>query len=202
MQYPIPNTSKLLQNFKGKSYLTCLDFKCGYWHVPLRKEDREKTAFVFNQKLYVWNVMPWGFSNCPAYFQYIMYKLFGHLPYVQVYLDDVTIMSESEDRHIMHLKEVFDILVKNNVKLRIDKCAFAQSDIQYLGFITNKYGIRVTRKYKDKILNIVRPKNKKEVQRFMGLVNYVHRFIPELYKYIMRINKLTHKNNKFVDSRT
>lgn len=198
MQYPVPDTRRLLQRFKGKSLFTTIDFKCGYWHLPLRKSDRDKTAFVFNGKLYQWNVMPWGLSNCPAYFQYVMYKLFGHLDFVLIYLDDITIMSDTEEEHLDHVRQVFDIIRERNMKVRIDKCSFAQSEIQYLGFRTNKYGIRVTGKYKDKILKVEKPTTKKELQRFLGLVNYVHRFVPNIQNKTVHLTKLLHKNVPFL----
>ena len=197
MQYGLPNPTKLMTEFKDKSIMSSIDIKSGYWHIPVRKSDRERLAFVFNNKLYHWNVMPFGPKNAPAYFQKTMNAIFANLPFVVVYMDDVTILSKDIEEHKKHLTEVFNIIKQYNIKLRIDKCIFGVQQLEFLGFLVNKYGIIPTNRYKEKILNIPRPTNKKEMERFVGLVNYLHRFIPNLHIDLSPMSKMTHKNVNF-----
>lgn len=197
LPYPIPNIQQLIEKFEGKKYVTSLDAKSGYWHIPMREKDIPKTAFVWDGQLYEWLVMPMGLNNAPSYFQMTMDAIFEDLDYVLVYLDDVCILSDTAEQHEEHLKEVFQRLVQYNIKLRIDKCAFGMPDTVYLGFRVNHLGSYVTKKYLEKVLSVPRPRSKKGVQRFLGLVNYLHRFIPNLHLKQENLVKLTHKNVDF-----
>ena len=75
--FPIPEPRKLINKFQGKHYITSLDLKGGYWHIPIKPEDRHKTAFIFDGVVWEWNVMPFGPTNAPMYFQKAMQEIFG-----------------------------------------------------------------------------------------------------------------------------
>ena len=197
MEFPLPNIEHIMPKFKDKEYITSLDIKGGYWHIPVKKEHRERTAFVFNNTLYEWNFMPFGPTNAPSFFQYTMMNLFKDLEFVIVYLDDISIVSNTKEEHKQHLKMVFDILKKHGIRLRIDKCIFGVQETQFLGFLINKIGIKPTEKYKDKVMNVPEPTTIKELQRFLGLVNYLHRFIPNIHKYEGPLTELLKKNVVF-----
>ena len=112
MQYGLPNPTTLMHKFKGKAIMSSIDIKSGYWHIPVYKPHRERLAFVFNNKLYEWNVMPFGPKNAPAYFQKTMNDIFSRLDFVIVYMDDVTIVSNSVEEHKEHLRKVFEVIAK------------------------------------------------------------------------------------------
>ena len=105
-----------------------------------------------------------------------MNEIFEDLDYVQVYLDDITVISKDSESHQKHLSEVFNRLNKYRIKIRADKCSFAHQSTEYLGFIIDKHGSRPTHKYKSKILNVPQPKTKKQLQRFLGMINYLHKY--------------------------
>ena len=179
-RYTIPKTQELLAKFRGKKYITSLDLKGGYWHIPIRPTDRHKTAFIFNGNIYQWNVMPFGPMNAPEYFQQCMTRLFGEIPFVVTYIDDISILSDTAEEHKKHLKIVFDILKKNCLKLRLDKCIFGVSETEYLGFIVDKMGVIPKGDYVRKIMDVPEPESKTQMQRFIGLIQYLHRFMPHL----------------------
>ena len=197
MGYSLPSIEQLMNNFQGMNYISTIDIKSGYWHIPIRKEDRPKTAFVFNNKTYEWNVMPFGPTNAPPHFQKIMDKIFNDLPFVMVYMDDITVISKTPKEHMAHLEAVFKRLSKYKIKIRPDKCAFAQSSVPYLGFEVNGKGIQITPKYKDKIQNIPIPTTIKQMQRFIGMVQYLHKFIPNLQSKLAPFHAMTQKNAYF-----
>ena len=180
MSYPLPSIEQLVNKFRGKKFISTIDIKSGYWHIPIKPEDRPKTAFVFNGKLYEWNVMPFGPTNAPPYFQKVMNDVFDDMEYVIVYMDDITIVSDNAAQHKQHLNSVFQRLRKFGIKIRPDKCEFAQESVQYLGFKVDATGFHITDKYKCKIKNVPTPRTKKQLQRFIGLVQYLHKFIPSL----------------------
>ena len=163
ISYPLPSIQSLIEKFKGKNYISTIDIKSGYWHIPIRPIDQCKTAFVFNNELYEWKVMPFGPTNAPAYFQKVMHDVFGDLDFVSVYMDDITVYSESPKQHQLHLQTVFKRLQEYGIKIRPDKCKFAQQSVEYLGFNVDGTGVSVTPRYKDKIQNIPVPQTKKQL---------------------------------------
>ena len=192
--WKIPDTDKLFAKFKGKQFITSLDLKGGYWHIPIKKEDQHKTAFIFDNKVYQWKVLPFGPTNAPMYFQQCMEKIFGHLDYVTIYLDDISILSDSLEEHKEHLKVIFELLKYHNIKLRLDKCLWGVSETEYLGFIVDKWGTKCKAAYVKKILDIPIPKTKTELKRFLGLINFLHKYLPQLHNYVAILTKLLLKD--------
>ena len=194
MQFPIPRMDDLLSRFKGKNFITSLDMKGGYWHIPLKKEHRRRTAFIFDGKIYQWKVLPFGPTNAPMYFQQCMQSIFGDLDFVIIYLDDISILSDTIEEHKEHLRIVFDRLKQHCIKLRIDKCLWGVEETEYLGFIVNKSGIKTKEKYVQKILDVPEPKSQKALLRYIGLCQYLHRFIPQMHFPLSILTKLTAKS--------
>lgn len=83
------------------------------------------------------------------------------------------------------------------IKIRLDKCYWFQSEIIFLGNLVDKYGIRINPKYRQKLLQINKPTNAKALQRYLGAINYISRFIPNLYLITAPLYKLLQKNVKF-----
>eukprot|EP01084_Bolivina_argentea_P265535 450137_1 len=100
-KFPLPNIYELLHKFRKKKYMSLLDMRSGFW--------QKLTAFEWNHRLYHWNFMPMGLKNAPAVFQRVMTKIFKDLDFVVVYIDDIAILSESLDEHMIHLAELHDL---------------------------------------------------------------------------------------------
>ena len=197
LPHKLPLPKDLIGQFRGKQYITTIDCKSGYWHIPIKPEDIPKTAFVWDRKLYEWTVMPMGLSNSPPYFQMVMDRIFQDLDFVKVYLDDISVVSRTPEEHVTHVRLVMKRLEKHNIKIRIDKCAFGVGEIDYLGYKVNSNGIFVTDKYRTKVLDCPVPTSKKGVQRFLGLVGYLHNFIPVIHEKQVHLNALTKNNVPF-----
>ena len=196
LQYPIPRTRDLLQRFKGKNFITSLDMKGGYWHIPVAPKDRHKLAFIFDGEIYEWNVMPFGPTNSPMYFQQCMERIFYEecKEFTTVYIDDISIISNTLAEHKRHLKKVFEVLDKHCIKLRLDKCIWGVDQTEYLGFIVNKDSIRPKPDYIKKIMDVELPKNKTKLRRFLGMANFLHDFSKNLHPYTRLLSELTRNN--------
>ena len=139
---PLLKIDDLLASLGKAKYFTCLDLKSGYWQVAADEKDKEKTAFTSHRGLYKYNMMPFGLQNAPSTFQRLMSTVVRDMSHFSVaYLDDVIIFSPSIEEHLKHINLVFDQLRKYNLKIKISKCKFMQSQTQYLGFIVVNRGI-------------------------------------------------------------
>jgi uncharacterized protein YqgQ len=178
-KYPLPEIERILKSFKGAKYYTTLDAASGYWQVMMAPEDRQKTAFQFEQGYYEFKVMPFGLTNAPATFQRLMDSILRDLigDFVQVYLDDIIIYSRTWEEHMEHIETIFQRLEKAGLKLGRDKCDFAQKEIDFLGHIVNREGIKPDPKKLELIQNWKPPTNKSEIRSFVGLMSYYRQFI-------------------------
>ncbi len=189
-----------LYKVRGATWFSALDVRSGYHHIKVKKADQNKTCFIDGDregKTYIWKRMCFEFKNAPAMFQRAMDKIFGHLDYVVVYIDDIIICSKDLAEHTAHLKEVFDLLSKHKLKLRLEKCQLFQKEIKYLGNVVTEEGIKADRKYVDQVIRLKRPESSKEVERYFGMVQWLGRFIPNISKLLAPITDLRKKDGRF-----
>ena len=123
--------------------------------------------------------MPFGLSNAPAVFQELMsVVLLGLGDFAIAYLDDILVFSPTLEDHLQHLDTIFDRLRKHDLKLKLKKCNFLESETNYLGFIIGKDGIKPDPKKVEAIRSLPIPTFVREVRSFIGMSSYYRRFIP------------------------
>lgn len=125
-KFPLPNIDSILDKLGRAQYFTTLDLAKGYHQILVKKEDREKTAFVTPHGLYEFIRMPFGLKNAPATFQRLMNDILRDFinKTCVVYLDDILIFSTSLTEHIKATGDIFKVLERKNLKIQIDKCNF------------------------------------------------------------------------------
>ena len=138
--YPLPRLDDVIERLAGARYFSSLDMAGGFWQIPIREKDKEKTAFVTPEGLYEFNRMPFGLKNAPPGFQRLMNRLFGHLmwQYCLVYIDDLLVFSKTFDEHLANLRVVFEILRKAHLLLQPPKCGFGLHETGYVGYVVNE----------------------------------------------------------------
>ena len=145
----------------------------------MTEEDQEKTAFINNQGLYCYKVMPFGLKNAGATYQKLVNQMFSKQirRNVEVYVDDMLVKSKEEEDHLDDLKETFNTLRQYNMKLNPSKYAFGVSFGKFLSFMVTQRGIEANPERVRAILEISSPKTIKEVQSFTGRVAALNRFV-------------------------
>ena len=127
--------------------------------------------------------------------QTMVEKVFGDIPGVLVIHDDLIIASKASDEHDKTLTKVFDRARERNIKFNKKKIQFKVSEVKYLGHIIGKTGTRPDPDKIEAIQEIPTPKNKQELQHFLGFVNYVGKFIPNLLQITTPLRNLLEKNS-------
>lgn len=107
--YPLPRIYEMLEVLQKAKYFSVMDVLTGYWNVPVREEDKEKTAFVTSEGLYEFNCLPFGLCNGPGTFQRLMDLVLSGIQWKMAlaYIDDIIVFSETFDEHIERIEEVF-----------------------------------------------------------------------------------------------
>ena len=186
-RHALPLISEILDRLTGATHLTKLDLKDAYHRIPIAEKDRWKTAFRTRYGHFEYMVMPFGLTNAPATFQAYINKALGGLvdSICVVYLDDILIYSDSRESHVRHVREVLARLRRFSLYANLDKCKFFTSEVDFLGFIVGKDGVRMDPERVEAIANWPTPKNVHDVQVFLGFVSFYRRFI-EGYSHIAR----------------
>jgi len=196
--YPLPRIDDIFDQLKDAKYFSKIDLRSGYHQVRLEKDSIPLTAFRTRYGHFEFLVLPFGLSNAPATFMTLMNDLFRDYldHFVIVYLDDILIYSSSFTDHLHHIELVLQRLRKNQLYAKMSKCSFAVQEIEYLGHVLTPGGISVEETKIKTIKEWPRPRNKRDVQSFLGLVNYYRRFIGNCSAIAKPLTELT-KNAPF-----
>ena len=197
--YPLPRVDETLETLAGSKWFSTLDLISGYWQVEVSPEDREKTAFTTPSGLFEFKVMPFGLCNAPATFQRLMDMVLTGMQWKSclVYLDDVVIVGETFQDHLRNLREVFQRLREAGLKLKPAKCDFCALQVEFLGHIVSEEGVRTDPSKTEKVAQWPIPTSRREVQQFLGLANYYHRFVKDFAAIAKPLHRLTEKTAKF-----
>jgi hypothetical protein len=130
---------------KGESVFSKIDLRLGYHQLKIREQDIPKTAFRTWYGLYEYTMMSFGLTNTPAYFMYLMNKVFmEHLDkFVVIFIDDILIFSKTEEEHEKHLRLVLEKLRSNKLYAKFSKCEFWLTKVTFLGHVISAGGVSV-----------------------------------------------------------
>jgi hypothetical protein len=144
-------------------------------------------------------MMPFGLTNAPAYFMYLMNKVFMEYldKFVVVFIDDILIFSKTEEEHEKHLRLVLEKLRSNQLYAKFSKCEFWLIEVAFLGYVISARGVSVDPSKVKDVLNWMPPMNASEIQSFLGLAGYYRRFIQDCSKIAKPMTKLLEKNKDF-----
>ena len=156
-----------------------MDAFLGYNQIRMHEDDQEKTSFVTSQGLFCYKVMPFGLKNVGATYQRLMNKMFPQQigRNVQVYVDVGLVKSRREEDHLENLRETFDTLRFYNMKLNLGKCAFGVMMGKFLGFMVFQRSIEANPDKIRAIMEMVPPRNVKEVHSLNGKIVVMNRFV-------------------------
>ena len=172
--FPLPRIDEMLNKLGDATYFSKLDCSSGYWQIPLSESDKFKTAFRTKYGLYEFNVIPFGLINAPSHFQRIMNQLIEpYSKFCSVYLDDVIVFSNTLEEHLNHLEKIFSLFKQVNLRLKLKKCEFAATSIEYLGHKVTKGKISPMISKIGAIENEKPPSNIKELQQFLNMFSRV-----------------------------
>ena len=194
---PLPKIDEIYARLTGSTIYSALDMTSGYHHMELSEEAKPKSAFVTTVDKYQFNRCPFGLAQAPAYFQRLVNKVLVGLPFTFGYLDDVLIYSPDIETHLKHLEAVFLRLRKADLRLKLEKCNFLKSQLQYLGHIISGKGIEPVPEKLESIKKMPAPTTPKEVKQFLGLIGYYRKFVPRFADIARPLTSLTKKDIEY-----
>ena len=157
-------------------------------------------AFTTPERSFEPTVMFFGLTSSLATFQVIMNELLRDLintGKVAAFIDDVIVGMETEEGHNEIVAEIIKRLEKNNLYVKHKKYKWKVREVGFLGVVIRLEGIKMEEKKVKGVLEWLTPKCVKDVQKFLGLVNYYHQFIKGFASIVRPLHNLVKKDQKW-----
>ena len=190
----LPTTDEILASIGSAKFFTKLDLKDGYWQVPLTEQASYLTTFNSSCGRWRYNRLPFGLNSANEVFQKRVSQVFENLPGLVVLFDDILIYGENEMEHDNVLQQALERCKNSGIKLNTKKCKYKVKEVKYLGHIITSEGIKIDNEKVRAIKQMPKPTDKKAVQRLLGAVNQMSKFVPNLATITHPIRQLLNKN--------
>ena len=200
-RYPLPYINDATNGLQGKCVFSKLDLANAFNQIEMREQDIKKTAVITPVGLFEYLYMPYGLCGAAQSFQRFIDKILRGLKRTNndgtlsdvtffAYIDDILIASENEDQHKKDLLAVFQKLSEYNLKLSKHKCEFFQEELNFVGYTLTEKGIKPMDDKIVAIKNFPRPETYELLKRFLGMVNFYHRFMKNAAEVMSPLNQL------------
>lgn len=200
-RHPIPRVQDMHAKMQGCSFQTKLDFSQAYHQIELDQKAREILTINTHRGLFQYIRAPFGPASVPGWFQREMDQLLGNMEGVTVYFDDVRVSGMTQAEHDERLLTVLEKLKFAGITVSKEKAEICKPSIKFLGTEINADGFRASKDKVEAITNIARPRNKKELQSFLGMMNYHSKFIKNYADIVKPLYELLKKSTDFTWSK-
>ena len=176
----LPSVEQSLAMLGEAKVFSKIDANSGFWQIPLDKKSALLTTFIMPFGRYHFNRLPFGNTSAPEHFQRRMSEVLSDLEGVVCLIDDVLVHGKSQEEHDHRLKKVLERVKQVGLTLNVDKCEFSKSRIQFLGQVIDESGVSPDPDTTQAIMQLEQPNNVTEVRRYLGMLNQMSKFIPDL----------------------
>jgi len=177
-----------------------MDLRWEYNNVHIKEGDKWNAAFTTLKGSFEPTVMFFGPMNSPVTFQAMMNELLRDLinmRKVAAFIDDVIVGTEMEEGHNEIVVEIIKMLEENGLYVKLEKCKWKVREVRFLGVVIGPERIKMEEEKVKGILDWPTPKCVKDVQKFLGLVNYYHRFIEGFASIARPLYDMVKKDQKW-----
>lgn len=192
-RYPVPDVQLFADQLSGSAVFSKLDLKRAFAQIPVHPAHRHKTAIITPFGLYEYTRMPFGLCNAAQTFQRFIDGVLRGLPRVFVYIDDILVYSPDAETHIKDLTAVLDRLLLHGLVISPEKCVLGASSIEFLGYKVSSKGLAPMHDRVDALKLVKPPQDVTSCRRFIGMMNYYHRFIPRLAEILSPLHELANR---------
>lgn len=179
--YALPRIDDSLDGLGNSIYFSVMDLASGYFQIGMNPKHKQYTAFTTYDGHYEFNYMAMGLVNAPSTFQRAMDACLAGLKWncVQIYLDDAIVASSSFEQHLKDLANVMTRFREAGFKLKASKCNFCCAEVEYLGHLVSKQGVKANPAKVKLISDWSLPTTASNLHSFLGLAGYYRRLIKD-----------------------
>lgn len=188
--YPIPRIEMTLANLQGAKYFSKIDINKGFYQIKLNKESQLLTCFITPFGRYIFTRLPFGISCAPEYFVAKYAQVLRDIQNIASHVDDVLIYGKTKEEHDKALQLVLKRLSDEGITINRSKSVFCVKKVKWLGHILSAEGVAIDPERVEAIRKYDVPQNRNQLLRFLGIVNFVGKFIQNKSSILEPLNNL------------
>ena len=179
-QYPMKTIEEVAAKLSDAKIFSVLDAGQAFWQIELDEDSSQLVTFNTPFGRYKFKRLPYGIKSAPEVFQKRLSQMLEDIEGTEVIMDDILVYGKDKAEHDSRLRKVLDKVQSKNLKLGKSKCKIGLKEVKYIGHIIGQEGLKADSEKIEAITQMQSPTCKSELQRFMGMVNYLAKFIPNM----------------------
>ena len=196
-QYPLPRIEDIFAKLSGGQKFSKIDLRQAYHQLEMEEDSKKYLTINTHMGLFQYNRLVFGITSAPAIWQRTIDQLLEGTSGTSCILDDMIITGKDDAEHLANLEEVLRRLQLHGLRANKAKCEFFKEKIIYCGHDIDREGLHKSAEKVEAVLNAPRPNDGAEVRSFLGLINYYHRFLPNLSTVIHPLTQRLEKNHQW-----
>lgn len=196
-RFPLTTIEEIATKIAGSTIFTKLDCKKGFWQIKLSEKSQKYLTFATPWGRYSCLKLPFGLCSAPEIFQQIMSHLLSGIDNADASMDDILIYAKDVNQLRKIQKQVIKRIEDSGLTLNKDKCEFEVAKLKFLGHVLSVKGMELDVEKVEAINKLKQPTNKTELQRFLGMVTYLQKFIPNMSDLTQPLRKLLEKETEW-----
>ncbi|KAK2717586.1 hypothetical protein QYM36_006382 [Artemia franciscana] len=189
--YPIPTLDDVTSKLHRAKVFTKLDARSGYWSILLSDDSSYLMTFSTIYGRYRFKRMPFGIISAQDEFQQRMEDAFEGLEGFEIIIDDMIVYSDTQEEHDKRLAAILERALVKGIRFNKEKCEFSVSRVKYFGHVISSEGMQPDPDKIRAINNMPSPSCREELQTFLGMINYLAKYIPSLSTKNKKLHDLT-----------
>lgn len=178
--YPLRTIEEVVAEMPNARIFSVVDANHGFWQVQLDEESSKLCTFNTPFGRYRFLRLPFGVSSAPEVFQKCIAQRLEGLEGVVNVVDDILVWGEDEEQHDRRLRQLLDRIRSINLKLNKEKCKFRTTEVTYVGHVLTADGLKPDQEKVRAVQNMPEPEDKAGLMRFLGMLQYLAKFVPNL----------------------
>jgi hypothetical protein len=196
--YPMLTLEDVTNDLSGASHFSILDITHAYWSVKLDHESSLLTCFSTPFGRYRYLRLPFGISSSGDIFMQKCNEIFENSPGVHCIVDDILISGRSRAEHDQNLRNALKLAQNKGVRFNPNKCIISATEVPFFGHVVSSQGLKPDSSKQNAITDLKAPKTRAELETFLGMVNYLAKFAPNLAEITAPLRSLLQKEVEFL----
>ena len=195
--YELPTADEISAKLAGAKYFSVLDASSSFWQIKLDLASSKLVTFNSCFGRYRFIRLPFGISSASEVFQKALAQILEGLDGVCNSMDDILVYADTKREHDIRLRKVLERLREAGLRLKRSKCIVGAMEIIYVGLLLTQSGVKPNPAKIEAILKMPHPHDRQSLQRFIGMVTYFGKFIPNLSAISAPLRELLQKDTSW-----